>query len=84
MPYVEGRTVGEQQKNSTFKPHMEWRTVGRQQKNQHLKKTKVVRKGSLLLFKRMLDVLMNENNSTPDLRKLLLLQFACFGGIFYE
>ena len=45
MPYVEGRTVGEQQKNSTFKPHVEGRTVGRQQKNQHHKREKGCPKG---------------------------------------
>lgn len=40
MPYMVGRTVGEQQKNSTSKPHMVGRTVGRQQKNQHIIKRK--------------------------------------------
>lgn len=52
MPYVEGRTVGEQQKNSTFKPHLEGRTVGRQRKNQQQKRRKIVRKDNLFLLLR--------------------------------
>lgn len=56
MPYTEGRTVGEQQKNSTFNPHMERRTVGRQQKNQHLKTRKVVHEDSLFVYQRRLSV----------------------------
>ena len=50
MPCVEERTVGEQQKNSTFKPHLEGRTVGRQQKNQQQKRRKIVRKDNLFLL----------------------------------
>ena len=56
MPYVERRTVGEQQKNSTFKPHVEGRTVGRQQKNQHQKREKGCPKGQPFYCKEDLQV----------------------------